>query len=349
MKTQVRAGKATLRLATALLLLLAGCSRAPDTPLVEVQEFGSNPGALRMFKYVPDSLRTGPATASIGSSEEGFAERENATSPETGSPLVVALHGCTQDAAELGEHSGWIQLADRWGLLLLLPQQQRRNNLTRCFNWYSSADTRRDGGEAVSIRQMIARMSRDHAVDPKRIYVTGISAGAAMSLAMAAAYPEVFAGAAPIAGVAVGCADGLFSGIQCMLGPPDRTAKQWGEAVRAATAHEGPWPRLSVWQGGADSAVDPANATTILHQWTHVHGIESAPELADGPQDSVHSLYRDPSGAILIESYRIPDMAHGMPVDPGPGSGQCGKAGSFFPDVGICSSLYIASFWGIGH
>jgi poly(hydroxyalkanoate) depolymerase family esterase len=331
----------------ALVFLVVGCSQAPDTPLEEVQPFGSNPGELRMLKYVPASLKAGLQGESRSRAAADAELPGGERSPAQGSPLVVALHGCMQDAPEYGRDSGWIRLADRWGFLLLFPEQRRGNNLTRCFSWYSPQDHRRDAGEALSIRQMVDRMGRDHAVDPQRIYVTGISAGAAMTLALAADYPEVFAGAAPLAGIAYGCADGLVSGLTCMRAPPNNGAVDWGNAVRSATSHTGPWPRVSLWQGDADSIVDPANARAIVLQWTNVHGIDIAPEQVKDAMGDLHSLYRNRDGEVLVESHRIEGMGHGVPVDPGPGEDQCGKEGRFFPDMNICSSQQIARFWGL--
>ena len=326
---------------SALLCLVAGCADPPGVSLEEVKDFGSNPGELRMLKYVAGSLAD-ESRIGAGSPDSG-----NDTSAARGLPLVVALHGCTQDAAELGEYGGWVRLAERWGFLLLLPEQRRGNNLTRCFNWYSAEDTRRDTGEALSIRQMIDRMRLDHAVDARRVYVTGISAGAAMTLALLAAYPELFAGGAPLAGIPFGCAEGLFAALKCMVGPPDREAALWGMEVRSASSHGGPWPRLSVWQGAADSAVDPANATAIVSQWTDLHGIDRAPREEVHPGGYAHARYQDSNGETLVESWRIEGMGHGVPVDPGPGEDQCGKTGRFFPDVDICSSIEIARFWGL--
>jgi poly(hydroxyalkanoate) depolymerase family esterase len=391
MPTYAFAGRMAGLSPAALLILVVGCSQPLPTPLEEVSAFGSNPGELRMLKYVPGSPDPGsPGTRMESIDGQAGAQGAGATpsndsrgrhdrfprpgphpegegdlrrtardlhrkvsqtdkSPTPGAPLVVALHGCMQNAAQYGEDSGWLRLADRWGFLLLLPEQRRGNNLTRCFNWYSPDDTRRDKGEALSIFQMIDRMQRDYPIDPQRIYVTGISAGAAMTVALAALYPEVFAGAAPVAGIAFGCADGLLSALSCMRDPPEREAAEWGAVVRSAAAHKGAWPRISVWQGEADSAVNPANASAILRQWTDVHGIDDIPEQVDETEGYAHSVYRNSQGRALVESYRIKDMGHGVPVDPGPGENQCGKAARFFPDVDICSSLYIARFWGLTH
>jgi poly(hydroxyalkanoate) depolymerase family esterase len=347
MDTYVEVRKKIRSLPLLLLLLVAACSRPPSVALEEVDTFGPNPGDLRMLVYVPSSLGPGVRRPGNGdtSGQEAGRGVKNVSSPAV--PLVVALHGCTQDAQEYAENSGWASLADRWDFLLLLPEQRRSNNWTRCFNWYSPEDSRRDSGEALSIRQMIARMQRDYAVDPQRIYVTGISAGAAMTMNLAADYPDVFAGAAPVAGIPFGCADGFLSALGCMWDPPAKDAAEWGAEVLSATDHQGPWPRISVWQGEADSAVDPANAEAIVSQWTNVHGIGSTPEDAHDLKGHVHSLYRDSSGRVLVESYRINGMGHGVPVDPGPSRNQCGKAARFFPDVDICSSLRIAELWGL--
>jgi len=117
--------------------------------LTEVHGFGSNPGTLRMFKYVP-------------------------AQPEQ--TLVVVLHGGTQMAASYDLGAGWSTLAERYGFVLLLPQQQPANNPHRCFNWFLADDIERDKGEALSIRQMVEAIIRDHDIDRGRVFVTGLSA-----------------------------------------------------------------------------------------------------------------------------------------------------------------------------
>ena len=144
--------------------------------LREIQNFGTNPGALRMFAHLPPK--------------------------QSGSlPLVVVLHGCTQTAAGYDQGAGWSTLANRYGFALLFPEQQRANNPNGCFNWFQTGDIERGHGEALSIRQMIAKMVADHPIDARRVFVSGLSAGGAMTSVMLATYPDVFAGGAIIAGL----------------------------------------------------------------------------------------------------------------------------------------------------
>jgi poly(hydroxyalkanoate) depolymerase family esterase len=307
----------------------------------EVKSFGSNPGNLRMFKYVPDRLPSSP-------------------------PLVVALHGCLQYAADYDDETGWLKLADQWGFALLFPEQKGTNNLRRCFNWFNGhgpfwsepwergSDIDRDEGESLSISQMIERMKTDYRSE--RIFITGLSAGGGMTAVMLAVYPEVFAGGAIIAGVPYKCALSRGAALsQCgvdlnsMGSVPMKNLSpaQWGDRVRSATRYSGPWPRLSIWHGSEDRTVNPAAARELLEQWSNVHGIDPTPTLKDSVSGYAHEVYTDVAGMALIETYNITGMGHGVPVDPGPGDAQCGKVGKFVLDANICAAYYIGKFWGL--
>jgi poly(hydroxyalkanoate) depolymerase family esterase len=288
----------------------------------EVTDFGSNPGNLRMFKYIPDNL---PAVR----------------------PLVVALHGCTQSASTYDNETGWTQFADQWKFALLLPEQKKENNSSACFNWFEPGDIQRDRGEALSIRQMIGKMQADHQSDPKRIYVTGLSAGGGMTSVMLATYPEIFVGGGIIAGLPYRCASGLSEAFSCLNPGKDLSPSQWGDRVRAATDHTGPWPKVSIWHGDADFTVRPLNASELVEQWTNVHGIDQVPEVEDRVKGYPHKVFKDAEGQAQVEIYTIVGIGHGTPVDPGPGEEQCGSAGAFILDTNICSSLFIARFWGL--
>jgi feruloyl esterase len=291
--------------------------------LTEVTGFGSNPGALRMFEYVP-------------------------TDPEPA--LVVVLHGCTQTAASYDFGAGWSTLADRHGFVLLLPEQQRANNANNCFNWFCAGDIERGRGEAMSIRQMVEKMIVDHGIDRRRVFVTGLSAGGAMTSVMLATYPDVFAAGAIIAGLPYGTATNIKEAFESMGQVRDRSAQEWGDLVRAASPHKGPWPRVSVWHGGANAVVKSKNAGEIIKQWTDVHGLEFAPISTDRVDGYPRQVWRNPAGQSIIESYTIPAMAHGTPLATGPSDEHVGVPGAFLLDVGISSSYHIAKFWGLtGH
>lgn len=290
--------------------------------LSDFDAFGPNPGNLRARIYVPDTV-TEPA------------------------PLVVVLHGCTQDAASYDHGSGWSKLADRHGFILLFPEQQRANNSNLCFNWFQREDTARDSGEAASIREMVRAVSETHKVDADRIFVTGLSAGGAMASVMLATYPEIFAGGAIIAGIAYGCAGSVGEAFQCMGGRSRTPAARLGDNVRRASPHEGRWPRVSVWHGSADSTVSASNGDDIVKQWLNVHGLRAKPNVTDEVDDYPYRAWHGEDGKPLLEQYTITGMGHGTPLDPGDEAGQSGKAGPHMLDVSISSTDRIAAFWGI--
>jgi len=266
---------------------------------------------------------------------------------ETSSALVVVLHGCTQNAASYDYGAGWSVLAERYGFALLLPEQQRSNNPKSCFNWFLPGDITRGQGEALSIRQMVERMTIDHGIDPRRVFVTGLSAGGAMTSVMLATYPEVFAGGAIIAGLPYGAANNVQTALESMFQGHSRPAGEWGDLVRRASPHNGPWPRISVWHGSADGVVKPTNADEIIKQWIDVHGLSSVPTLNQIIDGYPRRVWRSADGADLIAAYTITGMGHGTPLATGHSEDRCGAAGAFLLEVGISSSYHIARDWGL--
>jgi poly(hydroxyalkanoate) depolymerase family esterase len=310
----------------AALLLAASALLAVPQPahaatLHEVTGFGSNPGNLRMFAYVPDGL-------------------------STGRPVVVALHGCTQDASYAAD-AGWTQLADELQFALVVPQQQSANNSNECFDWFQSGDITRGQGEAASIVQMLDRVQSDEGSDPQRAYVTGLSAGGAMTAVMLATYPDRFAGGAVVAGLPYKCATSVLQAYSCMNPGVDKTPQQWGDLVRGASSYTGPWPVVSVWQGTSDTTVDPSNLTELVEQWTNVHGTDATADVSDTVAGYPHHVYDDAAGQPVVEDFHITGMSHGQPIDPGSGTDQCGSTAPYVLDVNICAARHIAGFWGL--
>ncbi|MFH9564939.1 extracellular catalytic domain type 1 short-chain-length polyhydroxyalkanoate depolymerase [Streptomyces globisporus] len=331
----VRRFAAVAALATGAALAGPGAAGASATAPAEaraaaalerVTSFGANPGGLNMYVYRPATL---PANA----------------------PVVVALHGCTQSAQVYSDNAGLNTFADRHGFLVVYAETTTANNASKCFNWFQPGDTRRGQGEAASIRQMVAHAATAYGADTGRVHVTGLSAGGAMTSVMLAAYPDVFAAGAVVAGIPYGCGVDVVSAFGCMSPGVDRTPAAWAQAVRDAhPGFEGPWPRVAIWHGDNDATVAPRNADELRDQWTAVHGLGQTPGRTStiGPNSTRRSEYLSADGgASVVEVNRVPGIGHGTPVDPGSGAEQCGATGTQHFIDSICSSYGITRFFGL--
>ena len=291
--------------------------------LEEVAAFGDNPGALRMLRFVPQGL------------------------PQ-GAPLVVVLHGCTQSAAGFATGTGWCTLAERHSFALLFPEQVRANNANTCFNWFEPGDTTRGAGEVASIRSMVARMQADHRNDPARVFVTGLSAGGAMTSALLATYPDVFAAGAIIAGLPYHCAATVSEALAAMRHCPSRPGQQWGDLVRRASPMPQRKPVVSIWHGDADTTVSLGNAVAHARQWCDVHGLSDGSAIDDEVDGMAHRAWRDAHGTVRVETYTVHGLAHGVPVDPhAAGDRGVGQAMPYVLDAGVPSTWRIARSWGL--
>jgi poly(hydroxyalkanoate) depolymerase family esterase len=288
--------------------------------LVELERFGSNPGALVGRLFVPAGLAPGAA-------------------------LVVVLHGCTQNAAVYDRGSGWTDLAERHGFAVLFPEQARSNNHNLCFNWYQASDARRGRGEAASIAQMVRHLTTRHGLDPKRVFVNGLSAGGAMTAVMLACYPELFAGGAIIAGLAFGVAAGVPEALERMRGSGMPSRRALASRIANASDHVGPWPTLSVWHGTADAIVSNANADLIVDQWRDRVGLGATEGETSRIAGHERTIWRDDAGGVAIERIDIAGMGHGTPI--AVNEEACGQRGPHMLEAGICSTRHLATSWGL--
>lgn len=295
--------------------------RCDDAGLTEVRGFGFNPGALRMLTYAPESLAPNAA-------------------------LVVVLHGCTQRAGPHARAAGWLALADRLGFAVLAPEQDSANNPNRCFNWFEPGDIARGSGEAASIHAMVQHMVRSHALDPARVFVTGLSAGGAMTSVLLAAYPEIFAAGAVVAGLPFGLAGNVQEAFAAMHGATRLGGRDLGDLVVRAAPAPPRRPRLAIWHGLADGTVASGNAHALAAQWAAVHGLAEQPDEVRGRPGWTRSVWRGSDGEALIEMNLLTNLGHGTPLA-ADGDDPLGEVAPFMLEAGVSSSLEIAHFWGL--
>ncbi|MCW5907136.1 MAG: PHB depolymerase family esterase [Chitinophagales bacterium] len=297
--------------------------------LVRVPDFGNNPGNLRMYVYEPAGL-----------------------TKEKGSPVVVVLHGCLQNAKRVANQTGWNKLADRYGWRIIYPQQKILNNPQKCFCWYNENDIEKDKGEVYSIYKMVEFVKENMAVDSEQIFVTGLSAGAAMSVALMATYPETFNAGAVFAGGPYKVATNLWTGMMAMYGWRIKKAEAWGNYVREQNPlYNGNYPRMIIFHGKADVIVNRRNATELVKQWTNLHRVKNEPtEIVSGfagARSIERRTYCDSSGNEKVVYYKIKAMGHALPVNPGKCETKGGKMGAFSADKNFFSTYYTAVDFGL--
>jgi poly(hydroxyalkanoate) depolymerase family esterase len=313
-----RIASATRALLAAATLSLCAFQNVTAATLTPVTSFGTNPGALLMYKYVPPSM---PASA----------------------PVVVLLHGCTQSAASYDDEPGWVKFANQHKFYLVFAQQQSANNSNKCFNWFQLGDITRGQGEALSIKQMVDKMKATHSVDGNRVYVSGLSAGGGMTAVMLATYPDVFAGGSIMAGLPYKCATSTSAAFSCMSPGVNKTPTDWGNLARSGySGYTGRKPLVAIFHGTSDFTVKNTNLTELMEQWTNYHGVSQTPTVSDTVKGQARRIY---GGKVMTVS--ISGMGHGTAIDPGTAGDQCGVAASYILDANICSTYFTGKFWGL--
>lgn len=312
-----------------VLVMQTACAQDETKTWQPLVDFGENPGDLAAYVFVPENLVEGHS-------------------------LVVALHGCGQSAKEFAEQSGWNDLARQYGFVVLYPEQKATNNIQRCFNWFNPEDINYKSGEAASIQHMLEFVQEKYEVGATETFVSGFSAGGAMTTVMLAVYPELFAGGAPVAGIPYRAATDLGTALSAMQGGVDLQPQDWGDRVREQrSAFASAYPRILILQGEADGIVQPKNAAETVEQWANLHGMNPADlasvdlvPLADYPQVSAFSLGPDQQRP-LVSYYQVTAMEHAYPIDPGEEEDQGGSPGPFATDVDWYGTYWIAKWLGV--
>src|SRR5262249_39733779 len=155
----------------------------------------------------------------------------------------------------------------------------------------------RGKGENESIKEMVDQMKTDFSIDPKRVFVTGFSAGGGEVVDLLALWPDVFAGGAPLPGIPYDCAAHAGDTANCLPPGLTHTAAQWGDLVRGADpGFAAAWPTIDIWTGSSDSVVAPANLGELVKQWTNVLGVDAIADATDTSGALTHRQYRDGAG-----------------------------------------------------
>jgi poly(hydroxyalkanoate) depolymerase family esterase len=309
------------------VLIFITFSAFSQTGWIPVGSFGSNPGNLNMYVYVPAGV-----------------------SPNA--PLVVVMHGCTQTATMVAQESGWNQLADRHKFLVVYPEQNAANNSSNCFNWFMAGDQDRNQGEVLSIKQMVDYMQANYTIDNTKIFATGLSAGACMTNVMLACYPEIFSKGAVMAGAPHKSASDAVTAYNVGQGTVTKTPAQWGALVTAEyPAFTGNYPTVAVFHGSSDPVVNITNETEIMKQWTNVHGADQTADVVvnsfNGNAFVTKNVFNDLAGKEVVETFTLAGMGHAIALDTGACYQKCGKTGTYALEVYFSATFWAAYFFDI--
>ncbi|MGZ3941714.1 MAG: extracellular catalytic domain type 1 short-chain-length polyhydroxyalkanoate depolymerase, partial [Bacteroidia bacterium] len=310
-----------------VVLLFISFSCFAQTGITPVTGFGSNPGNLNMYVHVP----------------AGIAPN---------APLVVIMHGCTQNALTAAQESGWNQLSDRHKFYVVYPEQNSSNNSSNCFNWFQVGDQDRGQGEVLSIKQMVDYMTTNYSINSAKIFVTGLSAGACMTNVMLACYPEVFSRGVVMAGAPHKAASDALTAYNVGQGTVTKTPSQWGSLVTAEyPSFAGNYPTVAVFHGSGDPVVNINNETEIMKQWTNVHGADQTADVVvnsfNGNAYVTKNVFNDNNGNEVVETYTLSGMGHAVALDTGSCYQKCGRTGTYALEVYFSSAFWAAYFFDI--
>jgi len=216
-------------------------------------------------------------------------------------PLVVMLHGCTQDADDFARGTRMNALAREQGVVVLYPAQSQRANAQGCWNWFKHNHQARGKGEPAILAGMVRDVIATHDIDPDRVYVAGLSAGGAMAAILGDAYPDLFAAVGVHSGLPTGSATDVQSAFAAMSG---------GAKPAPRGPRHGPTPPTIVFHGDADTTVNVVNGERVMH----AAGLFAAPDVRRGSSDMGVAWscrrYVDAHGADCAQEWIVHGAGH---------------------------------------
>lgn len=312
----------TTAILSLLLFPLLGNAQLTDITTQIVQ----NPGNLNAYVHEPIHKPTGKV------------------------PLVLVLHGCSQSAAEISSGSGWNKLADSLNFFVLYPEQKAANNMVKCFNWFLKDDQEKDKGEIASIHEMVKYAVDHYPIDPSKIYIYGVSAGAAMSVNYMACYPNTIKSGAILAGTAYKQVDSPMKSFSEMKQPTMFSDSILRKRLYSQDSlYKGEFPQLIVVHGTDDKVVQYGNGEVLIKQWKTAFNVvsESMKQVTGGPATPtiMRTDYKDAKGRPVIILYKASKWGHYLMIDPGPGINQGGEVSKHAKDGDFFSTYQIAKDW----
>jgi poly(hydroxyalkanoate) depolymerase family esterase len=265
------------------------------------KEFGVDVRPRPAPEPMPEGASFTAATFANAAGTRAYKLYVPANRAEKRPALIVMLHGCTQtpDDFAAGTRMNW--LAEEHGFLVAYPQQDGRANVRQCWNWFRPQDQRRGEGEPSLIAGITEEVVRRHGVDPRRVYIAGLSAGGAAAAIMGDVYPDLYAGVCVHSGLPSAAARDLASGFDAM---------RLGAKVGARSGKLVP---TIIFHGERDLIVNPVNADAVaaiaLGNTTGLRQETERGQSADG-RAYVRATYTDSRGRTVCENWRIREGGH---------------------------------------
>jgi len=219
-------------------------------------------------------------------------------------PLLVMLHGCTQNPDDFALGTGMNALAEEYGWLVVYPAQSQQANLSRCWNWFNAVDQRHGQGEPSIIAGITTDVMARHAVDPAQVYVAGLSAGGAMAAIMGTQYPDLYAAVGVHSGLPFAAADDLASALAAMKGAMK-------DELRRSHAPGRSLP-IIVFHGDKDTTVHPVNGDELIQRRRRhpAEAIEIEPGQVPDGHAYTRTLHRRPDGSVHAEHWLVHGSGH---------------------------------------
>ena len=273
---------------------------AQAASLTQVTNFGSNPGGLQMYTYVPDKLAANPG-------------------------IVVAVHYCTGSASAYYNGTQFDELANTYGYIVIYPSASRPG---ACFDVSSTQALSHTGqSDPASIVQMVRYVQQRYTTDTSKVFITGLSSGAMTTELLLADYPDVFAAGSAWAGVPATCfsTGGSAPGANnqagwnsdCANGTLNKTAQQWGDLARGVyPGYSGSRPRVQLWHGTNDTTLSYNNFGEAVEQWTNVLGVSATPSSTVVSGSTTRTRYGSNTGdQAVLEANSLQGASHSLTVD----------------------------------